>query len=84
MAETRGHLKESWVFPRDRRGCVLATLHALPWVFPNILHIMIMIFLFSLLGQGWNVLGGYAGQFSFGHSLFFGDHVSRFCSSVSV
>ncbi|MGQ9653321.1 MAG: branched-chain amino acid ABC transporter permease, partial [Thermodesulfobacteriota bacterium] len=27
---------------------------------------------FSLMGQGWNVLGGYAGQFSFGHSLFFG------------
>jgi branched-chain amino acid transport system permease protein len=51
---------------------VLAGLHVLPWVAPNILHIMIMIFLFTLMGQGWNVLGGYAGQFSFGHSLFFG------------
>ena len=25
-----------------------------------------------LLGQAWNVLGGYGGQFSFGHALFFG------------
>ncbi len=26
----------------------------------------------AVLGQGWNVLGGYGGQFSFGHALFFG------------
>ncbi|MEM0449827.1 MAG: branched-chain amino acid ABC transporter permease [Methanomassiliicoccales archaeon] len=51
---------------------ILAGLHVLPWVFPGIQHIMIMIFLFTLMGQGWNVLGGYVGQFSFGHSLFFG------------
>ena len=25
-----------------------------------------------LLGQAWNVLGGYGGQFSFGHAVFFG------------
>ena len=28
--------------------------------------------LFAFMGQAWNVLGGYAGQFSFGHALFFG------------
>jgi branched-chain amino acid transport system permease protein len=33
---------------------------------------MIMIYIYALMGQGWNILGGYAGQFSFGHSLFFG------------
>jgi branched-chain amino acid transport system permease protein len=27
---------------------------------------------FALLGQSWNILGGYAGQMSFGHALFFG------------
>lgn len=33
----------------------------------------VMLALFSaLLGQSWNILGGYAGQFSFGHALFFG------------
>jgi len=26
----------------------------------------------AVLGQGWNILGGYGGQFSFGHALFFG------------
>ncbi|MFM1989973.1 MAG: hypothetical protein RJA99_2930 [Pseudomonadota bacterium] len=26
----------------------------------------------ALLAQAWNVLGGYGGQFSFGHALFFG------------
>jgi len=26
----------------------------------------------AVLGQGWNVLGGYGGQYSFGHAVFFG------------
>ncbi|MBW1676621.1 MAG: branched-chain amino acid ABC transporter permease [Deltaproteobacteria bacterium] len=54
-------------------GLIVAALHFLPWTFPpQYVHIMIMIFLFTIMGQGWNILGGYAGQFSFGHSLFFG------------
>lgn len=55
--------------------CVLSgvvVLHFLPWFWPSVIHTMIMIFLFAIMGQGWNVLSGYAGQFSFGHSLFFG------------
>ncbi|MGQ0664820.1 MAG: branched-chain amino acid ABC transporter permease [Pseudomonadota bacterium] len=28
--------------------------------------------LFAYMGMAWNVLGGYAGQFSFGHAVFFG------------
>lgn len=28
--------------------------------------------LFALLGQSWNILGGYGGQYSFGHAAFFG------------
>ena len=28
--------------------------------------------LIALVGQGWNVLGGYGGQYSFGHAAFFG------------
>ncbi len=52
---------------------VLIALHALPWAIPShITHTMIMIFIFTIMGQGWNVLGGYVGQFSFGHALFFG------------
>ena len=51
----------------------LALLHVLPWTIPTYFtHMMIMIFIFTIMGQGWNVLGGYVGQFSFGHALFFG------------
>ena len=35
-------------------------------------HILILIFFWAYLGQCWNILGGYAGQFSFGHAAFFG------------
>jgi branched-chain amino acid transport system permease protein len=35
-------------------------------------HILILIFFWAYLGQSWNILGGYAGQFSFGHAAFFG------------
>jgi branched-chain amino acid transport system permease protein len=31
-----------------------------------------MALFFALLGQSWNILGGYAGQVSFGHAVFFG------------
>jgi branched-chain amino acid transport system permease protein len=36
------------------------------------LGFFILCLLYSLLGQSWNILGGYAGQMSFGHSAFFG------------
>jgi len=31
-----------------------------------------LILFAAVLGQGWNILGGYGGQYSFGHALFFG------------
>lgn len=51
---------------------ILLALHLMPWIIPHGMHIMIMIFLYAAMGQGWNVLGGYVGQFSFGHAIFFG------------
>lgn len=33
---------------------------------------MILILLFASMAQAWNVIGGYCGQVSFGHSVFFG------------
>jgi branched-chain amino acid transport system permease protein len=36
------------------------------------LGFFILCLLYGLLGQSWNILGGYAGQVSFGHSAFFG------------
>lgn len=35
-------------------------------------HVFILILLFASMSQAWNILGGYCGQVSFGHSVFFG------------
>jgi len=37
-----------------------------------VLNFLVLVFLIALVGQGWNLLGGYGGQYSFGHSAFFG------------
>jgi branched-chain amino acid transport system permease protein len=39
---------------------------------PYILHLLILVGLWIVLGQSWNLLGGYTGQVSFGHAAFFG------------
>lgn len=36
------------------------------------LNFLIATLLIALAGQGWNLLGGYGGQYSFGHAAFFG------------
>jgi branched-chain amino acid transport system permease protein len=35
-------------------------------------HVMILIFLYALMAQSWNILAGYCGQISLGHVVFFG------------
>jgi branched-chain amino acid transport system permease protein len=37
-----------------------------------VLNFLVMALLIALAGQGWNLLGGYGGQYSFGHAAFFG------------
>ena len=37
-----------------------------------VLNLAIMVLYSTLLGQAWNVLAGFGGQYSFGHALFFG------------
>jgi branched-chain amino acid transport system permease protein len=53
---------------------VLVLLIAYPLVvrgsFP--VHVMIMVFLFGMMGVAWNIIGGFAGMFSFGQVAFFG------------
>ena len=45
----------------------------LPFLLPSyFVHVLIMILFYGFLGTSWNILGGYAGQFSFGHAAFFG------------
>jgi len=47
---------------------------ALTWVLDSgvWLNFVMMTLYAALLAQAWNLLGGYGGQFSFGHALFFG------------
>lgn len=35
-------------------------------------HVMFMVVLFIILGEAWNLVGGYLGYVSFGHAVFFG------------
>lgn len=51
-----------------------ALLLAVPWLTSNsfVLHLLIMTLWAALLGAAWNLLGGYAGQVSFGHAAFLG------------
>ena len=39
---------------------------------PYVLHMGVLLFLAVIQGQAWNVLGGYAGQYSVGHAAYFG------------
>jgi branched-chain amino acid transport system permease protein len=52
----------------------LAALIAAPLVVTSsfALDILIRILLFAFIGTAWNLLGGYAKQFSLGHAAFFG------------
>jgi branched-chain amino acid transport system permease protein len=53
---------------------VTALLALVPLVTSSnvVLNFMVIALLIALVGQGWNVLGGYGGQYSFGHAAFFG------------
>jgi branched-chain amino acid transport system permease protein len=37
-----------------------------------LMHLAIMALMWTVVGMGWNVLGGYCGQVSFGHAAYFG------------
>lgn len=39
---------------------------------PFLVHLAITVLMWTLLGVAWNLLGGFAGQVSFGHATFFG------------
>ncbi len=53
---------------------VLAALYAFPSFVdsPYALHIMILLFLSTIMGESWNIIGGYTGQYSVGHAAYFG------------
>jgi branched-chain amino acid transport system permease protein len=52
----------------------VAALACIPFITNSnaVLNFLVTALLLTLAGQGWNVLGGYGGQYSFGHAAFFG------------
>jgi branched-chain amino acid transport system permease protein len=63
----------------NRRGLLpivlaVAVLSCVPFAVKSdvVLNFLVTALLLALAGQGWNVLGGYGGQYSFGHAAFFG------------
>lgn len=63
----------------SRRGpialaCLLAALLVIPLAVDNafVSHIFITICLFAALSTAWNIVGGFAGQMSLGHAMFYG------------
>jgi len=53
---------------------VLALLAALPLsgLSTYILHLIILVIMWSVVGMAWNLLAGFCGQVSFGHAAFYG------------
>jgi branched-chain amino acid transport system permease protein len=62
-------------------GALLAAALVYPLMVPNYLVTVGMLMFFSaFIGQAWNVSGGFAGQTSFGHAVFFG--VGAYTSTI--
>ena len=53
---------------------LLALAVAFPFVFstPFMVNFGVLALFYAFIGQSWNIAGGFAGQLSFGHVVFFG------------
>jgi branched-chain amino acid transport system permease protein len=52
---------------------ILAFALIAPQIFSSLFvrNLLILIVIWSILGMGWNVMGGYCGQVSNGHSMYY-------------
>jgi branched-chain amino acid transport system permease protein len=72
--------KAEHLWPRPTRwamalgAAAAALLLAYPFIFTSSFahHTMILILLYALMAQSWNVVAGFSGQISLGHAIFFG------------
>ncbi len=60
--------------PRLLQWILLAILVGLPWAVtsPNFVRLLFLTFVWITSSVAWNLLGGYAGQVSFGFAVFYG------------
>lgn len=77
MTDTTLDTSSPTVFPLKKGallGALLLALLIAPIVIDDqfVSHIFITIFIFAGLSTAWNIVGGYAGQLSLGHGIFYG------------
>ncbi|NKC30720.1 branched-chain amino acid ABC transporter permease [Falsiroseomonas selenitidurans] len=70
-------LRDAW--PVLAFGLVAALLPAFVTA-GTLLNFAIFTLILCLAAQGWNILGGYGGQYSFGHAAFFG--TGAYCAGI--
>ncbi len=65
-----------------RAAAIFALIAVLPLVVRDVYlqNILILTLLYAALSQSWNILGGYCGQISLGHALYFG--IGAYATSV--
>lgn len=63
---------QSWLGALGILICVGLALMPIWVTKPYLLHMGVLLFLAVIQGQAWNIVGGYAGQHSLGHSAYFG------------
>lgn len=64
------------------RAAVLILALALPYVLQSqyMVYVACIVLLYAAAGMAWNLLGGYAGQLSLGHGIYFG--LGAYTSSI--
>jgi branched-chain amino acid transport system permease protein len=79
-AERLWPLPPVWVMATGAAGAAL--LLAYPFIFKASFshHLMILILLYALMAQSWNLMAGISGQISLGHAIFFG--IGAYSSTV--
>ncbi|MBA3479525.1 MAG: branched-chain amino acid ABC transporter permease [Lautropia sp.] len=62
--------RQAWLL----HGGLLGTALVFPLVFrsPFMVNLGVLALFYAFIGQSWNISGGFAGQLSFGHVVFFG------------
>ena len=61
---------------------IFAAIALIPRVISDVytMNVLILTLLFAALSQSWNILGGYCGQVSLGHALYFG--IGAYATSI--
>jgi len=66
---------KKYLLLEKREWIILGGAALAPWIFgfsPYFQGLLILVLMWVVLGNSWNLLAGYTGQVSFGHAAFFG------------